>query len=311
MAHQASSAGRPVIVVAGPTASGKSALASALAQRLDGIVINADAMQVYRELRILTARPTPADEARVPHRLYGVLPALEACSAARWRDMAGREIAAALAQCKRPIVVGGTGLYLRVLMHGLAAVPAVPAAIRSLTRALHQRLGAAAFHARLAERDPVMATRLHPRDSQRLIRAWDVFEATGRSLADWQSDGKAAPLFDFRMLALTPPRQVVYDACNARLLAMLDAGALDEVRRLARLALDPALPIMKAVGLRELLAHVQGRAALDAAVAGAQQATRRYAKRQLTWLRHQIRPEMTFNAQHSSELLGEIVNKIS
>ena len=232
---------------------------------------------------------------------------MEACSAARWRDMAGREIAAALAQCKRPIVVGGTGLYLRVLMHGLAAVPAVPAAIRSLTRALHQRLGAAAFHARLAERDPVMATRLHPRDSQRLIRAWDVFEATGRSLADWQSDGKAAPLFDFRMLALTPPRQVVYDACNARLLA----GALDEVRRLARLALDPALPIMKAVGLRELLAHVQGRAALDAAVAGAQQATRRYAKRQLTWLRHQIRPEMTFNAQYSSELLGEIVKKIS
>jgi len=289
----------PVLVIAGPTASGKSALALALAEVMDGVIINADSMQVYRELRVLTARPDDAALARAPHRLYGVLPAAEACSAGRWRRLALDEIAAARKAGHLPILAGGTGLYLKALISGLAELPDIPAAVRAAAGARHDALGGSAFHAELAKRDPAMAARLKPSDRQRLIRAWEVIEATGRSLADWQmgaewqaADGPAGAAADGDLALLPilvlPPRAALYAACDARVEAMIAAGALDEVRALLALGLDPALPAMKAVGVRELGAVLAGKTSLAAAAAAMQQATRNYAKRQLTWLRHQM-----------------------
>lgn len=304
-----------MVVVTGPTASGKSGLALALAEAFGGVVINADSMQVYRELAILTARPGPADLARAPHRLYGVLPGREACSAGRWRGLALEEIAAARAGGRLPIVVGGTGLYLRALERGLAPLPEVPAPVRAAARARHRALGAARFHAELAQRDPVMAARLAPADTQRLVRAWEVLEATGRSLAEWQAEAPVAGAAPARFLRLVrlPPRAALYAACDARFRAMVDAGALEEVRALLDLGLDPALPVMKAVGVAELASHLAGEAALDEAIARAQQATRNYAKRQMTWLRTQgglDAPDTIRLAEQHSESLDPKIFKI-
>ncbi len=276
------------MVVTGPTASGKSGLALALAEALDGVVINADSMQVYRELEILTARPGADALARAPHRLYGSFPGSEVCSAGRWRALALTEIEAAATAGKLPILAGGTGFYLRALEDGLAEIPEIPIEIRDRARALHAAEGGAAFRAALAARDPVMAGRLQAADGQRLIRAWEVLEATGRSLADWQAEAQAEPApYRFLHLALIPPRDRLYAACDRRFEEMVDRGAVDEVRRLLALGLDPALPVMKAVGVAELGAYLAGEIDRAEAVARAQQATRRYAKRQLTWLRTQ------------------------
>ena len=304
---------KAAILIAGPTASGKSALALRLAEAVGGAVINADSMQVYRELRILTARPTPADEARVPHRLYGVLPVSEACSVGRWLTLARDAIAAARASGRVPIVVGGTGLYLRTLTEGLAPVPDIPAEIRSAARRLHADLGGPAFHARLALRDPVMAARLRPSDPQRLIRAYEVIEATDESLADWQCRPSALPVLDqpWHGVLLDPPRSLIYDRCNRRLEAMLAEGALDEVRALADLALDPALPAMKAVGVAPLLSHIRGEIPRSAALAAAQTATRRYAKRQYTWFRHKMLSWQRYSAKDSESFFEKIFPIIS
>ncbi len=296
----------PVVVIAGPTASGKSGLALALARRFGGVVINADAMQVYRELTVLTARPGPDDLARAPHRLYGVLPGREACSAGHWRSLALAEIETARADGRLPLVVGGTGLYLRALARGLTVLPEVPAALRAAARARHRELGGAAFHAELAARDPEMAARLAPGDSQRLIRAWEVLEATGRSLAAWQTEAPGPPPpYRFLCLALVPPHPTLYGACEGRFLAMLEAGALDEVRALLALDLDPGLPVMKTLGVPELAAHLRGELPLDQAVTAAQQATRRYAKRQFTWLRTQLPADYSSNEAAYKPLLAQ------
>jgi tRNA dimethylallyltransferase len=312
----------PVIVVTGPTASGKSGLALGLAETFDGVVINADSMQVYRELAILTARPDLAAMRRIPHRLYGVLPGSERCSAGRWRVMALAEIAAAHADGKLPIVTGGTGMYLRALVEGLSPAPEVPAATRAEAKALHRDLGGEKFHALLAARDPAMAARLHPNDTQRLLRAWEVMAASGRSLAEWQALGRAgggadpaeAQALHTFWLICQPARRDLYAACDARLLAMIQGGALDEVRALNALGLDPALPIMKALGVRELSAHLAGELSLEDGVAKAQQATRNYAKRQMTWMRTQLPslardPAMRF-AQLSESLRADIFSEI-
>ena len=266
------------MVVAGPTASGKSALALTLAEAFDGIVINADSMQVYDALHILTSRPNAADEARAPHRLYGVLPAAEACSAARWRALALAEITAAHAAGRLPIVTGGTGLYIRALVEGLAPIPEIAEATRQRARALHASLGGPAFHDRLAALDPEMAARLAPGDSQRMIRALEVIEATGRSLAEWQ-----------------------------RLPA---AGGVAEVRALAALGLNPAAPVMKALGVRQLRRHLAGEKSLAQAIAAAQQATRNYAKRQATWFRHQIGDAVVYDRPYSPELARDVIEEI-
>ena len=301
------------MIVAGPTASGKSALALALAEALGGTVINADSMQVYRELRILTARPTPAEEARAPHRLYGVLPAAQLCSAGRWRALALAAVREAQAAGRLPIVAGGTGLYLRALMQGIAPVPDIAPAVRAAAAAEHARLGGEEFRRRLAARDPEGAARIRPSDRQRLIRAWEVIVATGRPLSAWQAMREADPengLRDglrFLPLLLMPPRGALYAACDARLLRMIEAGALDEVAALDRLGLDPALPAMKALGVPELRRHLAGETPLAAAVAAAQQATRNYAKRQLTWFRHQLPEARRWDAQFSESMLREIL----
>lgn len=304
-------AARRLVLVGGPTASGKSALALAIAERQGGVVVNADAMQVYGVLRILTNRPGPEDEGRAPHRLFGVLPPDEACSAARWRTMATAACEEAWAAGRLPVLVGGTGLYFRALMHGLSPIPEIPDAIRAATRDLFAAAGNAHFHAMLASRDPAMAARLAPGDSQRLMRAWEVFAATGRSLADWQRAraggdiGAAA----FSILVM-PPRAQLHSACDARFLAMLERGALDEVRALLALRLDPALPAMKALGVPQLAAHLRGEITLAEATALAQAATRQYAKRQSTWFRHQWSPDHLIDAQYSERTENEIFSKI-
>jgi tRNA dimethylallyltransferase len=304
-----------LIIVAGPTASGKSALALALAEEFRGTIINADSMQVYRDLAVLTAQPGTAERARAPHRLYGVIDAAEACSAGRWRALAVAEIERARGEGTVPIVVGGTGLYLRALVDGLAPVPPVPAAVRAEARALHQRLGGVAFREALVAFDPEAAQRLAASDAQRLIRAYEVATATGRPLSAWQRQQAPVPEMTAAAIILLPPRAALFAACDARFLAMMQAGALAEVDALLKRGLAPALPAMKAVGVPELGAMLAGRSTPEAAVAAAQQATRRYAKRQYTWFRRQL-PEtgriqrMLITAQLSESFPPEIFSFI-
>jgi tRNA dimethylallyltransferase len=273
------------LIVAGPTASGKSALALALAARVGGVVINADSMQVYRELRVLTARPSAAEEALVPHRLYGVRPAAEAASVAWWRGAALEAMAEAWAAEQFPILCGGTGLYFRALTEGLAEIPALPEAARAEARALLAAEGPAALHARL---DAETAAALRPSDSQRVARAYEVLLGTGRGLVAWQRAGGGLPPAPARFAAilLDPPRPALRTAIAARFDAMLEGGALDEVRALAAQGLDPALPAMRAHGVPELLAHLAGRMTLAAARERAVLNTGQYTKRQATWFRH-------------------------
>jgi tRNA dimethylallyltransferase len=288
-----------VLIIAGPTGSGKSALALALARVLGGVIINADSMQLYRELRILTARPTPADEATVPHRLYGVLDAADACSVGRWLDLALAELAACRTRHQLAIVVGGTGLYLKALTEGLSRLPAIPPEIRRETRRLFDDVGEAAFRAMLAERDPLAARRRL--DRQRLLRAFEVVTATGQSLATWHERHPPVPPLDQRVgrLILMPPRPALYATLDRRFDAMIQAGALNEVRALIALGLDPGLPAMKALGVRDLASHLQGDVPLPTAIDAAKQATRRYAKRQMTWFRHQMPGATVINEQYS------------
>jgi tRNA dimethylallyltransferase len=278
------------ILIAGPTASGKSALALEFAGKLGGVIVNADSMQVYRDLRIITARPSRADEARAPHRLYGHVDAAENYSVGRWCV----DVRAVLTEAERagkiPIVVGGTGLYFKALTQGLAAMPPVPADIRAAIRAWLQSNGAEALHAELARRDPVMAARLKPGDRMRVARALEVFEATGRSLAEWQREGMLVILSPEHAIKifLNPERGALHRRIDARFDAMLAAGALDEVRALDARGLDPLLPAMKAHGVPWLRRHLRGEITRDEAAAGAKADTRRYTKRQLTWFRHQM-----------------------
>ncbi len=292
---------QPVVIIAGPTASGKSALAVDVAREFKGTVINADSMQVYRELKVLTARPPVDDEdGVVPHRLFGVLPAAERCSAGRWLKMAAAEIGAARDAGRLPVVVGGTGLYLKALTEGLAEVPEIPAAVNDAVRRRYDAIGGEAFRAELAKRDPAAAARLPAADGQRLKRAMAVVEATGRPLSDWQREQADAPWVAarFGVVALMPPRDALYAACDARFDAMLAAGALEEVRGLAALGLDPGLPAMKALGVKELMRHLAGETSLAAAAAAARQSTRNFAKRQMTWLRNQLAPDHAIPAPY-------------
>ena len=280
------------LIVAGPTASGKSALAMMLAERLRGVtgldpvIINADAMQCYRELRIITARPTPEDEDRVPHALYGVRAAAEAGNVAWWRETALAAMTTARTERRLPILTGGTGLYFASLTDGLAAIPPPTPAAREEARQLLKDLGPAALHARLAEADPDSAARLRPTDSQRIARAWEVWRSTGRSLAAWQSAASAPAPWRFTAVLLDPPRPELRAAIATRLAAMLRAGALEEVRALLDLNLDTTLPAMRAHGVPELAAHLRGELTLEEAARRIELVTGQYTKRQGTWFRH-------------------------
>jgi tRNA dimethylallyltransferase len=281
---------KPVIFVAGPTASGKSELALMLAERFDGVVINADSMQVYKEMRVLTARPDDAEEARAPHRLYGVLSVSDSCSAGRWAELAKAEIEVAIAAGKVPILVGGTGLYFEALIDGIAPTPEIPAKVRNLVRAKMEELGAVEFHRLLAAKDPAMAEKLHSNDRQRLMRAMEVIEATGLSLAKWQHQQSVGPEFENPWLGLVVdiPRDELYARCDKRLDLMLEEGALEEVKVLKKKGFDRNLPAMKALGVPDFMAYLDGDMALDEALLKAKTGTRRYAKRQLTWLRRKM-----------------------
>ncbi len=305
---------QPVVVVAGPTASGKSALAADVADAFGGVVINADSMQVYRGLEILSAAPDAAIRSRVPHRLYGVLDPAQPCSAGWWRERAMAEIATARRERRLAVLSGGTGLYLRALMTGLARLPAVPRDVRAQVRERLRGEGVAALHAELARRDPVSAARIEPTDPQRIARALEVLDATGRSLSDWQRAETPAPDTQgiaFFTILLLPPRSVLYATIDVRFAAMVEGGALDEVRALMTRGLDPALPAMKALGVPDLAAHLAGSLALDDAVRRGQQATRRYAKRQFTWFLNQIIPKLTIESQYSERKWEKIFPLIS
>jgi tRNA dimethylallyltransferase len=269
-------------------------------------------MQVYRELRVLTARPSPSDEARAPHRLFGVLPAAERCSAGRWLGLAQAEIDAAWNAGRLPIVVGGTGLYLKALLGGLAEVPPAAAEIRVQAEALYAEIGGEAFRRELARLDPAGASRLPATDRQRLVRAFEVARATGRPLHEWQRRCPSAAAVDdrFATIALMPARPQLYAALDARFDTMLAAGAIDEVRALMALGLDASLPAMKAVGVLEMVSYLCGQSSLEQAAAAAKQATRRFAKRQFTWLRHQFHPDRLVNEQYSERIRPEIFSFI-
>ena len=275
-------------LIGGPTASGKTAISLRLAREIDGEIINADSIQLYRDLEILSARPTPEELGQAPHHLFGVADAAEAWSVGRWQRAALPIIAEVRNQGKSPILVGGTGLYFRSLTHGLAEIPASAVETRAAVAADFETLGEAAFRDRLAQVDPTAAARIAPGDRQRLARAWEVYLTAGQSLSALQTQ-TTAPLNtgDWRGVAIDPPREALYARCDARLAAMVEAGAADEVAALMARGLDPDLPVMKALGLAEIAAWQAGEMSLDAALAAAQQATRRYAKRQATWFRAQ------------------------
>jgi len=296
---------QPVVIIAGPTAGGKSALALELAASFGGVIINADSQQIYGDLRILSARPDAAAMRRVPHRLYGFLDAAERGSVAIWRERALAEIAAARAAGRPPFLIGGTGLYLRALQRGLASVPGIPAVIRAEAAELYDRLGGAAFRERLALLDPAAASRLPAGDRQRLLRAWEVVRATGSPLGEWQQRAPGPAPLRFATVLIMPPREVLYAACDRRFALMIAEGALDEAAALAARGLPSDLPAMKAVGVPELLRHLRGEIALDDAIALAQRATRRYAKRQMTWFRHQIVADLVFDQQFSASMLRQ------
>jgi tRNA dimethylallyltransferase len=312
------------LIVAGPTASGKSALALALAARIGGTVINADSMQVYRELRILTARPTPAEEAAIPHALYGVRLAREPGSAAWWRSEALAAMQAAWTAGRVPVLCGGTGLYFSALIDGLSPIPPVSDVARREARETLKAIGPAALHARLAAVDPTTAARLRPTDSQRLARAWEVWRSSGRGLATWQAaqDTASSPQVPgtFRAVLLDPPREVLREAIEGRFAAMLAAGAREEVQALLGQNLDPALPAMRAHGVPELAAHLRGEISIEEAARRARLVTGQYAKRQATWFRHHalaeapamhtIHARFTGQTQLSQTNWGQLLNFI-
>ena len=277
-------------LIAGPTASGKSRLALDMAERTGAVIINADSQQLYADLRVLSARPSLADEARAEHHLYGAADAADAWSVGRWTRAVMPLLEELAAQDRPALLVGGTGLYFNALTRGLADIPPVPDAVRDMVQADYDHEGEAAFRRRLAEVDPASAAAITPGDRQRLIRALAVAQATGRSLSDWKADTR--PLLtpgSYDALVVEPLRDRLYASCDSRVRLMIDNGAVDEVRALLARNLDPALPAMKAVGVPELAAHLSGAATLDQAIAAIRLSTRHYAKRQLTWFRNQTR----------------------
>lgn len=293
----------PILVVAGPTASGKSALGIAIAEKVNGTVINADSMQVYRDLRVLTARPTDEELRQVPHRLYGVLDGALHGTAATWVDLARHAITETIAEGRVPILLGGTGMYLRSLFEGLAEIPPIPAEIRAAARGKLAEEGPAGLHAALTVADPETAANLKPGDSQRLVRAWEVLQATGQGLAAWQaapaSPGLPNPVF---RLLLAPPRDSLYARIDRRFTGMIEAGALEEVKGvLARTDIPVDAPMRKAHGLPELIQYLKGEIGLDEAIRIGQLNTRHYAKRQTTWFRHQFSPDLVVEKDLSQQ----------
>lgn len=296
-----------VLVIGGPTASGKSGLALSVARQKNGVIINADSMQMYDGLGILTAQPSTEDLAAAPHRLYATLQPDDICSAARWRDMALDEIDRAIAAGQLPVVVGGTGFYIRTLLNGLSPIPDIAPDIRERLNARQREIGNPAFHAELQKRDPVMAGLLNPYNTQRLVRAMEVLEGTGKSLAEWQALPPPPPPAHLRFVTATlvPPRERLYANCDGRFGIMLKQGALEQVREFMKTA-TPAMPLAKALGYLELSSHLAGNISLTDAISLSQQSTRNYAKRQTTWFRNQMVPDVALDAPDAAQLIARV-----
>jgi tRNA dimethylallyltransferase len=299
------------VLIAGPTASGKSAVAARLARDFGGAVINADSMQVYRELRVLSARPADEEMLGVQHFLYGFVSVSETYSVAKWLDAVRVALRVCEAQGLRPIFTGGTGLYFSALTQGLAPIPEIHAQLRVEVRQAFDAMGAERFYAELAQRDPVMAARLSPNDTQRIIRAYEVFEATGVSLAEWQ-EVKGEPVIDAPALTfvLKPNREWLYHRINTRFDLMVRGGALREAEALAALRLPPDLPALRALGVPQLTAHLRGETTLEAAIEQAKMQSRRYAKRQMTWFRHQMPDWPVIEEQESERLYARLARQM-
>ena len=295
------------IMIAGPTASGKSKLAIEMAIRFNGVIINADSMQLYKDLSVITARPSDADMALAPHRLYGVLDGNIRASVAMWLEMADIEMNEAWKAGKTPIIIGGTGMYLNAGLSGLASIPEVPIAIHDASVALHKDIGGTAYRQALAEFDPETAQRLFDGDTQRLVRAMGVFKATGRPISAWQTDPhKGAFKGNVTTVKLLPDRDLLYQIINDRFDMMIEAGTFDEVKRLIGRNLDPGLPIMKALGVRQISAYLRGDMGKADAIHQAKQDSRHYAKRQMTWLRNNFNAEFELNKKYSESFFEEI-----
>jgi tRNA dimethylallyltransferase len=299
----------PVALIAGTTVSGKSALALALAERTGGVIINADSAQLYRDLPILSATPSAADQVRAEHRLYGMLDSAKSCGAGHWARLARCEVEAAHSAGKLPILVGGTGLYLRTLLDGIAPVPPIALDVREEVRAA----SVASNHARLKELDASAAARLNSADTSRIARALEVVLSTGRTLNDWQAhrQGGIGASIELRPLLLLPPRDWLYARCDERFARMVNQGAIEEVRTLVDRELDPKLPVMRAIGVREIAAFLSGETNLEQAIAGGQQATRNYAKRQYTWFAHQPPADWPRFYATPSPVRAELVEALS
>jgi tRNA dimethylallyltransferase len=279
----------PLALIAGPTASGKSALALALAEQNEGVIVNADSAQIYRDLPVLSAAPTAEDLSRAEHKLYGMQDGALPCSAADWAELARREIAEIHAQARLPILVGGSGLYLRTLLDGIAPVPPIDPEVRRQVRAASVEEN----RAKLVSLDPEAAEQLKPGDTARISRALEVILSTGRTLGEWQQqrEGGIADQVELQPLILLPPRDWLYARCDKRFSRMVEQGAVDEVRALLGRGLNPNLPVMRGIGIQQITAYLRGETSLGEAIAAGQQATRRYAKRQYTWFAHQPPPE--------------------
>jgi len=303
-----------VIIIGGPTASGKSGLAVQYAQRNNGIIINADSMQIYNDLPNLTAQPTEEEKQQCPHTLYAILDPAEKCDAAQWRNLALKEINRAIDTKQVPILVGGTGFYIKALTEGLSPLPDIPIGIREKTIKLQKELGNPKFHALLSEKDPVMAERLDPNNTQRLVRSWEVLEATGKSLAEWQSLPLIPPPenLEFIFVALMPDREILYERCNKRFENMVELGIVDEVESFMKKIKQGIIPedasLAKSVGYPEIRDYLQDKINKEEAITLAQQKTRNYAKRQMTWLRNQVKPELILNKPDLDQLIKIIKN---
>ncbi len=283
-----------VHIIAGPTASGKSARAMELARERGGVIINCDSVQVYEGLPLLSAQPSKAEQAEIPHRLYGALHPNEICSAGNWREMAIPVIEEVFNEGRTPIICGGSGLYIKALTEGLSPVPDIPDDIRARAIEMQKNRSAADLHAELRSRDPVMAARLDPNNKARLVRAWEVLEATGKSLAEWQALPLQGPPegWKFEVEIILPERETLYERCNARFLWMMENGALEEAAtfsaRIDSGEVTNGVPATKSLGFKELAAHLKGKMSREDAITAAQAATRHYAKRQTTWFRNQM-----------------------
>jgi len=296
---------KPIIILSGPTASGKSALGMFIAKKKGAVIINCDSKQLYCEIPVITAQPTQEEQQEVPHRLYGAISVAEYCSVARWLEMAKGEIDKCHSKGKIPLLIGGTGMYIKSLTEGLAQIPDIEDATRNKVRALIKDKGSEAVHALLDEQ---MKAKLKAGDSQRVARAYEVLLQTGKSLAHWQQQKTESPYKDKQCLKffLNLPREKVYENCNNRFVKMLDAGALEEAKLVASMNLDESLPAMRAHGMPELIAYIKGNISKDKAIEQSQTNTRHYIKRQYTWFRHQMKDTISLEENYSDKMLEQV-----